>query len=213
MKVLVVGGGGREHVLVWKLHQSPKVSKIYCAPGNAGIADLAETVDIEAEDIEALCDFAKEKKIDLTVVGPEAPLVAGITDLFEKEGLKVFGPNQKCAQLEGSKAFTKQFLVRHGIPTGRYMEFTDINAAKDAVGTFGYPAVIKADGLAAGKGVVIAKNEQEAFEALDGMMVQKKIRRIWRESGAGGVPDRGGDIDFMFCGRQDHCPHGQRTGL
>ncbi len=175
MKILVVGGGGREHVLVWKLHQSPKVSKIYCAPGNAGIADLAETVDIQAEDIEALRDFAKEKKIDLTVVGPEAPLVAGITDLFEKEGLRVFGPNKKCAQLEGSKAFTKDFLMRHGIPTGRYMEFMDIDAAKDAVGAYGYPAVIKADGLAAGKGVVIAANEQEAFDALDGMMVQKKF--------------------------------------
>ncbi len=175
MKVLVVGGGGREHVIVWKLHQSPKVSKIYCAPGNAGIGELAEIVDIKAEDIEGLCSFAKENNIDLTVVGPEVPLVMGITDLFEKNGLNVFGPNKKCAQLEGSKVFTKDFLMRHNIPTAKYTEFTDIEAAKEALGSYGYPTVIKADGLAAGKGVVIPENKQEALKALDSMMIEKKF--------------------------------------
>lgn len=175
MKVLVIGSGGREHALVWKLKKSPKVDKIYCAPGNAGIGTLAELVDIPAEAAEALCAFAKEKQIDLTVVGPEGPLVMGIVDLFKKEGLKVFGPNQQCAQLEGSKAFSKDFMKRHHIPTARYEEYTDLEAAKKAVGIYGYPMVIKADGLAAGKGVVIAQDEKEASEALEQMMAEKKF--------------------------------------
>ncbi|NLK72961.1 MAG: phosphoribosylamine--glycine ligase, partial [Clostridiales bacterium] len=173
MKVLVVGSGGREHTIIWKLSQSPKVDKIYCAPGNAGIADFAECVDISSDDIEKLCTFAKENKIELTIVGPEAPLTEGICDRFEKEGLKVFGPNKKCAQLEGSKAFTKEFLIRHEIPTARYIEFTDIEEAKKAVGIYGYPMVIKADGLAAGKGVVIAEDEESALKALNEMMSDK----------------------------------------
>lgn len=173
MKVLVVGGGGREHTIVWKLTQSPKVNKIYCAPGNAGIASIAECVDISAEDVKALCTFAKDNQIDLTIVGPEIPLTEGITDVFEKNGLKVFGPNKKCAQLEGSKAFTKEFLLRHQIPTAGYKEFTDLKAAKKAAGLYGYPMVIKADGLAAGKGVVIAEDEAIALKTLEEMMSNK----------------------------------------
>lgn len=173
MKVLVVGGGGREHTIIWKLSQSKKVGKIYCAPGNAGIAQLAECVDIDAENIEKLCSFAKENNIDLTIVGPEVPLCLGITDVFEKAGLRVFGPNKKCAQLEGSKAFTKEFLERHQIPTAGYKEFTSLEEAKKAVGIYGYPMVIKADGLAAGKGVVIAEDEAAALSALEEMMGDK----------------------------------------
>lgn len=173
MKILVVGGGGREHAIIWKLAQSGRAGRIYCAPGNAGIAQLAECIDIEAENIEKLCDFAKENKIDLTVVGPEVPLSLGITDLFEKNGLKIFGPNKKCAQLEASKAFTKAFLERHRIPSARYKEFTDIEEAKKSAGIYGYPMVIKADGLAAGKGVVIAEDEASAVSAIEEMMGNK----------------------------------------
>ncbi|QXM05281.1 phosphoribosylamine--glycine ligase [Crassaminicella indica] len=175
MKILVVGSGGREHAIVWKLHKSPKVDKIYCAPGNAGTHSIAENVDIRVDDIEGLCAFAKENKIDLTVVGPEVPLVLGIVDRFEKVGLAIFGPNKKCAQLEGSKAFTKEFLIRHHIPTARYKSFTSFEEAKKAVGIYGYPMVIKADGLAAGKGVVIADDEHEALRAIDEMMKNRKF--------------------------------------
>ncbi|MCT4619305.1 MAG: phosphoribosylamine--glycine ligase [Marinisporobacter sp.] len=175
MKILVIGNGGREHTIVWKLNQSPRVNKIYCAPGNAGTHLMAENVDIKVEDIEGLCAFAKENGIDLTIVGPEVPLVLGIVDRFEEENLKVFGPNKKCSQLEGSKAFTKDFLLRHNIPTGDYKEFTSFEEAKKAVGIYGYPMVIKADGLAAGKGVVIAENENEALKAMDEMMKDRKF--------------------------------------
>ncbi len=170
MKVLIVGGGGREHAIAWKLAQSWKVEKIYCAPGNAGIAEVAECVAIKAEDVEGICAFAKEKNIDLTVIGPEVPLSLGIVDALEKEGLKAFGPNRKCAQLEGSKSFTKAFLARHNIPTAGYREFTNISELKKAVGIFGYPMVIKADGLAAGKGVVIAGDQETALHAIDEIM-------------------------------------------
>ncbi|QZY55720.1 phosphoribosylamine--glycine ligase [Crassaminicella profunda] len=175
MKILVIGSGGREHTIVWKLNKSPRVDKIYCAPGNAGTYSMAENVEIKVDDIEGLCTFAKEKQIDLTIVGPEVPLVMGIVDRFEEENLKVFGPNKECAQLEGSKAFTKDFLYRHNIPTGDYKEFTSFEEAKKAVGIYGYPMVIKADGLAAGKGVVIAENEDEALKAMDDMMKDKKF--------------------------------------
>lgn len=173
MKVLVVGGGGREHAIVWKIAKSKKVDKIYCAPGNAGIAELADCIDIAAEDIHGLCQFAKNNHIDLTIVGPEAPLTEGIADVFLEEGLKVFGPNRKCAQLEGSKAFTKEFLVRHNIPTAGYKEFNSLEEAKKAIGLYGYPMVIKADGLAAGKGVVIAEDEATALKALEEMMADR----------------------------------------
>ncbi|MFA5528069.1 MAG: phosphoribosylamine--glycine ligase [Peptostreptococcales bacterium] len=173
MKILVVGSGGREHAILWKLSQSKKISKLYCAPGNAGIASLAECIDIKAEDIQSLCGFAKLENIDLTVVGPEVPLTEGIVDVFEKEGLQVFGPNKKCAQLEGSKAFTKDFLIRHHIPTAQYKEYTSYEEARKDIGIYGYPMVIKADGLAAGKGVVIPENKKDAEVALKEMMADK----------------------------------------
>ena len=173
MKVLIVGGGGREHAIAWKLAQSQKIDKLYCAPGNAGIAEVADCVAIKAEDVEGICSFAKEKRIDLTVIGPEVPLSMGIVDALAEAGLKAFGPNKKCAQLEGSKSFTKSFLARHSIPTAGYMEYTDIIELKKAVGIFGYPMVIKADGLAAGKGVVIAEDEAAALKAIDEIMGSK----------------------------------------
>lgn len=175
MKVLVIGSGGREHTLVWKISQSPRVEKIYCAPGNAGIGNMAELVNIRAEDIELLLSFALEKEIDLTVVGPETPLVEGIVDRFMEEGLKIFGPNKECAQLEGSKAFAKDFMVRHNIPTARYKEYTNMDEAISDIGIYGFPMVIKADGLAAGKGVIIAQNEKEALEALNMIMRDRKF--------------------------------------
>lgn len=170
MNVLVVGGGGREHAIVWKLSQSPKVDKIYCAPGNAGIALDAECVNIKAEDVEGLCAFARDYQIDLAVIGPEVPLAMGIVDEMEAAGIRAFGPNKKCSQLEASKAFTKHFLAKHDIPTAGYKEFTDKQQLLDAVGIFGYPMVLKADGLAAGKGVVIAETEEDAKKAIEEMM-------------------------------------------
>lgn len=173
MKVLIVGGGGREHAIAWKLSQSPKVDKIYCAPGNAGIADVAECVAVKAEDIDGICRFANDSQIDLAVIGPEVPLAMGIVDELEKAGVRTFGPNKKCAQLEASKAFTKAFLDRHNIPTAGYKEFTDKEEILKSVGIYGYPMVIKADGLAAGKGVVIAETEEEAVKAIEEMMGEK----------------------------------------
>jgi len=175
MKVLVVGSGGREHTLVWKISQSPKVDKIYCAPGNAGIGDIAELVNIKAEDTELLLAFALEKSIDLTVVGPEVPLVNGIVDRFTQEGLRIFGPNKACSQLEGSKAFAKSFMIRHNIPTAKYKEYTNVDEAIKDIGIYGFPMVIKADGLAAGKGVIIAQDEREALETLNIIMKDKKF--------------------------------------
>ena len=175
MKILVVGGGGREHAICWKLSNEADVEKIYCAPGNAGISNVAECVSIGDSDIEALLQFAKENEIDLTIVGPEVPLVAGIVDEFEKENLKVFGPNKKCAQLEGSKAFSKDFMIRHNLPTAKYKEYTDLYKAIAEIDEFGYPVVIKADGLAAGKGVVIPENREDAIETLKEMMADHKF--------------------------------------
>ncbi|OGB90614.1 phosphoribosylamine--glycine ligase [candidate division WOR-1 bacterium RIFCSPHIGHO2_01_FULL_53_15] len=166
MKILVVGSGGREHALVWKIAQSPKVDKIYCAPGNAGTAQLAENVSIKSDDIQSLLKFAREKKIDLTVVGPEAPLVAGIVNLFEKEGLRVFGPRQEGAQIEGSKVFAKQIMTKYNIPTAQSGIFTRPKEAIDYINEMGAPIVVKADGLAAGKGVIVAKTKQEAIDAV-----------------------------------------------
>ena len=175
MKVLVVGGGGREHAICWKLSKEANVDKIYCAPGNAGISNVAQCIDIQDSDIENLLKFAKENKIDLTIVGPEIPLVAGIVDKFEKEGLKIFGPNKKCAQLEGSKSFSKDFMIRHNLPTAKYKEYTDLDEAISEIDSFGYPVVIKADGLAAGKGVVIPENREDAITTLKEMMSDKKF--------------------------------------
>lgn len=175
MKILVVGGGGREHAICWKLSNESNVEKIYCAPGNAGISNVAECINIGDGDIEALLQFAKTNEIDLTIVGPEVPLVAGIVDEFEKENLKVFGPNKKCARLEGSKAFSKDFMIRHNLPTAKYKEYTDLDKAIDEIDEFGYPVVIKADGLAAGKGVVISENREDAIETLKEMMADHKF--------------------------------------
>ncbi|MBO3445970.1 phosphoribosylamine--glycine ligase [Clostridium sp. CCUG 7971] len=175
MKVLIIGGGGREHAIAWKLSNEDNVKKIYCAPGNAGISEVAECLNINDSEIEELLQFAKENKIDLTIVGPEVPLVKGIVDEFEKEGLKIFGPNKECSRLEGSKAFSKEFMVRHNIPTAKYKEYTNIEDAINGIDNFGYPVVIKADGLAAGKGVVIPQNREEAISTLKEMMSDKKF--------------------------------------
>ena len=175
MRILVVGGGGREHAICWKLSKEANVEKIYCAPGNAGISNVAECIDIGDSDIENLLKFAKENQIDLTIVGPEIPLVAGIVDAFEKEGLKIFGPNKECAQLEGSKAFSKDFMIRHNLPTAKYKEYTNLDEAISEIDSFGYPVVIKADGLAAGKGVVIPENREDAITTLKEMMSDKKF--------------------------------------
>lgn len=166
MKVLVVGGGGREHTLVWKIRQSPLVDSLYCAPGNAGIARDAECVEIKAEDVAGLKAFAVERNIDLTVVGPEAPLVEGIVDEFANAGLKAFGPSRAAARLEGSKSFAKRIMAKAGVPTGEYAEFTDYNEAVAYVRDVGAPIVVKADGLAAGKGVTVAHTTAAAEEAL-----------------------------------------------
>ena len=173
MKVLVVGGGGREHALVWKISQSPKVTKIYAAPGNAGIARLAECAPIKADDIQGLLAFARASAIDLTVVGPEGPLSMGIVDEFTKAGLRVFGPSRKAAELEASKRFSKDLMKKYHIPTAEYEVFTDKAAAAAYVRKKGAPIVVKADGLAAGKGVVVAETVDEAIKALDLIMTEK----------------------------------------
>lgn len=170
MKVLVVGGGGREHAIVWKLSQSPKIKKLYCAPGNPGIAKLAECVSIAVSDIEKLADFAKKEQIDLTFVGPEEPLSKGIVNEFIKQGLAVYGPSKEAALIEGSKAFAKELMRKYQIPTAKYAAFTNYEEALAYVRREGAPIVIKADGLAAGKGVVVAKSLEEAEDALKSMM-------------------------------------------
>ncbi len=173
MKVLVVGGGGREHALVWKIAQSPKVTQVFAAPGNAGTAGLAENVPIGAEEVDRLAEFAAREGIGLTVVGPEAPLVLGIVDRFRERGLRVFGPSAAAAQLEGSKAFSKAVMDRCGVPTAAYREFTEAAAAKEYIRAVGAPVVVKADGLAAGKGVIVARSEEEALAAVDQILVQR----------------------------------------
>ena len=173
MKVLVIGGGGREHALTWKVSQSPKVTKMYAAPGNAGIAGLAECVPIKADDIAGLLAFAKARSIDLTIVGPEGPLSMGIVDEFAKAGLRIFGPSGKAAEIESSKRFSKDLMNKYGIPTAAYGVFTDRAAAGAYVREKGAPIVVKADGLAAGKGVVVAETVDEALKALDMIMNDK----------------------------------------
>jgi len=172
MKVLIIGGGGREHALAWKVAQSARVERVFVAPGNAGTArePRVENVAIAAEDVDALEAFAHERMIDLTIVGPEAPLVAGVVDRFRSAGLRIFGPTAAAAELEGSKAFTKDFLARHGIPTAAYGNFTDLDDASAYIRAHGAPIVVKADGLAAGKGVIIATTEDEAIAACRDML-------------------------------------------
>jgi phosphoribosylamine--glycine ligase len=173
MKILVIGNGGREHALVWKLAQSPRVAKLFCAPGNAGIADLAECVSIAATDIPSLAAFAAGERIDLTIVGPEAPLCTGIVDIFQTCGLRIFGPNQRAAQLEGSKVFTKQLLLKYNVPTAPAAIFDDADAARAHLRKVGAPIVVKADGLAAGKGVIVASSVEEAEQAVAEIMDKK----------------------------------------
>ncbi len=172
MKVLVIGNGGREHALTWKAAQSDLVSEVFVAPGNPGtdLEPKTKNVNIGVCDIDALADFAEKEKIDLTIVGPEAPLVAGIVDEFKKRNLKIFGPTKAAAQLEGSKSFTKDFLMRHNIPTAKYKNFTDVNEALSYLDSVEIPVVVKADGLAAGKGVIVAQTRQEAKDAVKDML-------------------------------------------
>ncbi|OGI10203.1 MAG: phosphoribosylamine--glycine ligase [Candidatus Margulisbacteria bacterium GWF2_35_9] len=170
MNILVIGNGGREHTIVWKLSQSPKVSKIYTLPGNGGTAAISENLSGSVSDFHGIDQYVKEKKIDLIVVGPEVPLVEGIVDYFEAKNIRIFGPNQQAAQLEGSKSFSKKFMQKHGVPTAEYEEFTDIEKAKKYIQKMDYPSVIKADGLAAGKGVVIVQTQTEAENTLNEIM-------------------------------------------
>lgn len=175
MKVLVVGSGGREHTIVWKAAQSEKVDKIYCAPGNAGISEYAECVDIQAMEFEKLTAFAKEKEIDLTIIGMDDPLVGGIVDEFEKEGLRVFGPKKNAAILEGSKAFSKDLMKKYQIPTAAYETFEDAQAALEYLNTIEFPIVLKADGLALGKGVLICTTLEEAQAGVKSIMLDKQF--------------------------------------
>lgn len=173
MKILIIGSGGREHALGWKLKQSPQVEKIYFAPGNPGTKDIGENVSIETTDFKRLLKFAKEKKIDLTVVGPETPLVLGIADVFRKEKLNIIGPSKKASQIEGSKTFAKEIMKKYEIPTAEYSTFNDFDDAKKYLQKAKYPLVMKADGLSLGKGVVICKNRKEAENFLKQLMVDK----------------------------------------
>ena len=175
MKVLVIGAGGREHALVWKIAQSRSVNKIFCAPGNAGIAGQAECVPIGAEDVSALLAYAEKEGIDLTVVGPEAPLTLGIVDAFEKRGLRIFGPSRRAAEIEGSKVLSKEIMQKYGIPSAEFRAFKDYSAAVEYVREKDAPLVVKADGLAAGKGVILCGDAKEALAALDRIMVQKEF--------------------------------------
>ena len=173
MRILVVGGGGREHTLVWKLASSPRVDKLFSAPGNAGIAELAECVEIKVDDLTRLADFAEKNSVDLTVVGPELPLTLGIVDEFKRRDLKILGPTKSAAEIEGSKVFAKEFMKKHHIPTASFKIFNNPEEASDFVRSSDLPLVIKADGLAAGKGAVIVENTQSALSTIRTMMVEK----------------------------------------
>lgn len=215
MKVLIIGGGGREHALAWKASQSVRVSQVFVAPGNAGTArePLIHNVAINAEDIDGLLKFAQQEKIELTIVGPEAPLVSGVVDRFQANGLAIFGPSQGAAQLEGSKKFCKDFLARHAIPTAAYGTFTDIEQAKTYVREQNLPIVIKADGLAAGKGVIIAQSLEEAEHAIDDMLAGNKfgdagsqvvIEEFLVGEEASFIAMVDGDTILPFASSQDH---------
>lgn len=215
MKVLIIGGGGREHALAWKVAQSSRVDQVFVAPGNAGTAlePMIENVAINAEDIDGLLAFAKRKHVDLTIVGPEAPLVAGVVDTFQSQGLAIFGPSQGAAQLEGSKKFCKDFLARHNIPTAAYGTFTDIEEAKRYVREHQLPIVIKADGLAAGKGVIIAETLEQADEAIDDMLADNKfgdagsqvvVEEFLQGEEASFIAMVDGDTILPFASSQDH---------
>ncbi len=196
MNVLIIGSGGREHALAWKIRQSPRVKRIFCAPGNAGIAAFADLVSHAADDVAALARFARDERIDLTVVGPELPLTMGIVDEFQRHGLRIFGPVREAAQLEGSKAFTKELLRRHGVPTGFFGVFADADEAVRYIGEVGAPIVVKTDGLAAGKGVLICETVKEAEDAIDEVM----RTRIFGDAGARVVVEEfleGEEVSFI----------------
>lgn len=175
MKILVVGSGAREHTICWKLKQSRKVSKLYCAPGNAGIGQIAEIVHIKADNLEEITEFSAENKIDLVVVGPEGPLVGGLVDMLKEKGIRAFGPVKKGARLEGSKSYSKDFMQKYNIPTARYEVFTDSAKALESLKDFEVPVVVKADGLAAGKGVLICETKEDAKEAIKSIIDQKQF--------------------------------------
>ncbi len=175
MRVLVIGGGGREHALVWKINQSPKVTAVFCAPGNAGTAAIANNVPIPANQIDSLLEFAQKNKIGLTVVGPEQPLVMGIVDRFQEKGLRIFGPSARAAELEGSKAFSKNIMKKYGLPTAEYATFTSHEKAARYVDEENRPLVVKASGLAAGKGVILCRNAKESRDAVDAIMKDKSF--------------------------------------
>jgi phosphoribosylamine---glycine ligase len=199
-KVLVIGSGGREHAIAWKLRQSAQIKQLYVAPGNGGTALEADLHHLALTDIHALADWAAAEQIDLTVVGPEAPLAAGIVDVFRKRGLRIFGPTQAAAQLESSKAFAKDFMQRHGIPTASYQTFSDAEKAHRYVSEHGAPIVIKADGLAAGKGVVVASTLAQAQEAIDWMLLDNKLGVTHNAGGARVVVEdflEGEEASFM----------------
>ena len=186
MKVLVIGGGGREHALAWKLSQSERIQKIFVAPGNGGTARDPNLINVPITDVKALREWAQQEKIELTVVGPEAPLAAGVVDEFRANGLRIFGPTKAAAQLESSKAFSKDFMQRHGIPTAFYETFTEPAKAHAYIDKMGAPIVVKADGLAAGKGVVVAMTAEEAYEAIDFMLLDNQLG-VAHNSGADGA--------------------------
>jgi len=175
MKVLIIGSGGREHSLTWKINQSPRVNEIYCAPGNAGMSEMAQCVAIPADDIDALAAFAKDRHIDLTIVGPEQALVMGIVNAFQAEGLRIFGPTKEAAVLEGSKAYAKELMKQKGIPSSFFSTFTDPDEAKRYIMEVGAPIVVKADGLCAGKGVIVCQSVNEALDAVDLIMVNQSF--------------------------------------
>lgn len=213
MKILVIGSGGREHALAWKLAQSPRVEQIFCAPGNAGTGAFAQNVSISATDIPALVAFAEKEAIDLTVVGPDDTLALGVADAFAEKGLRIFGPVAAAARLESSKSFAKDFMQRHGIPTAEYQEFTDSRAAREYCAAAKYPLVIKADGLALGKGVIIAATAEEAIEAIVRIMDKREFGvagdRIVVEEFLTGVECSihalvGGDSWLLFPDCRDH---------
>ena len=215
MKVLVIGGGGREHALVWKIAQSPLVEKIFCAPGNAGIAELAQCVDLKVDDLDGLLAFAQKEQIGLTVVGPELPLTLGVVDRFRAAGLTIFGADQKAAQIEGSKSFSKDLMAKYGVPTAAYGTFTDPDQAKDFIRQNGAPIVVKADGLAAGKGVIVAQTEDEAIAAVDDILCEGAfgaagsrvvIEEFLEGEEASFLAFTDGDIIVPLASSQDHKP-------
>ncbi len=215
MKILVVGGGGREHALIWKLSQSNKIEQIFCAPGNAGIASLATCVPIESNDIERLVEFARNENIELTIVGPEDPLVAGIVDAFEAAELRIFGPNRAAAEIEGSKTFCKNLLKKYEIPTGNSASFDNLDDAIEYVYKKGAPIVVKADGLAAGKGVVVAQTVEEAEDAINKIMRRRAFGDAGKEviieeflegEEASFLVFTDGDIVVPMVTSQDHKP-------